>query len=284
MGGPQGVGALGSERARRTLGGWEGRGYTMWMSLTADLGESFGRWRMGDDDALLEVVTSASVACGFHAGDPMVMDRTVRLASARGVGVGAHPGYRDLEGFGRRDLVMSQDEIRTAVLYQVGALAGFCRAAGISLEHVKPHGQLYNRALIDEAVARAVVAGVAGWGAGVPVVAAGGALADAARAAGLPVAVEAYVDRRYAPDGTLVPRGQPGAVLTDPAAVVAQAQSLACEGRVQAAGGAWLSVAPDTLVVHGDTLGAAGLAGLVKETLAKCGIRWGSLADVLSAR
>ncbi len=256
----------------------------MWMSLTADLGESFGRWRMGDDDALLEVVTSASVACGFHAGDPMVMDRTVRRASGRGVGVGAHPGYHDLEGFGRRDLVLSGDEIRTAVLYQVGALAAFCRSAGIALEHVKPHGQLYNRALVDEGVARAVVAGVAAWDVRLPVVAAEGALADAARAAGLPVAVEAYLDRRYAPDGTLVPRGHAGAVLTDPAEVVAQARALACEGRVQAAGGQWLSVVPDTLVVHGDTPGAARLAGLVKEALAAAGIHWGSLATVLAAR
>ena len=254
------------------------------MSLTADLGESFGRWRMGDDEVLLGVVTSASVACGFHAGDPMVMDRTVRLAGARGVGVGAHPGYRDLEGFGRRNLELSRDEIRTAVVYQVGALSAFCRAAGIRLEHVKPHGQLYNRALVDQAVAEAIVAGVAEAGGRLPVVAAGGALAGAARAAGLPVAVEAYVDRRYAPDGTLVPRTEPGAVLTDPAEVVAQARALACEGRVRAMGGQWISVAPHTLVVHGDTPDAPRLARLVKDALAGLGVRWAPLADVLAAR
>lgn len=255
-----------------------------WMSLTADLGESFGRWTLGDDAALLAVVTSASVACGFHAGDPATMDRTVRLAQQRGVGVGAHPGYRDLEGFGRRDWEWSFDEIRTAILYQVGALDAFCRSVGTTVEHVKPHGQLYNRALVDAEVARAIAAGVAAFRPGLPLVAAGGALAAAARAAGVPVAVEGYVDRRYAPGGTLVPRGQVGAVLEDPADVLAQAVSLARDSRVRAADGTWIPAAPHTLVVHGDTPGAAQLAHLVKDGLAAAGIHWAPLAEVLARR
>ncbi len=255
-----------------------------WMSLTADLGESFGQWRMGDDAALLAVVTSASVACGFHAGDPVTMERTVRMARQRGVGVGAHPGYRDLEGFGRRDWQWSFDEIRTAVLYQVGALAAFCQAEGITLEHVKPHGQLYNRALVDPTSARAIAAAVAAFRPGLMLVAAGGALAAEARAAGVPVAVEGYVDRRYAPDGTLVPRGQRGALLEDPAEVLAQALSLARDGRVRSADGSWIAVAPHTLVIHGDAPGAAQLAQHVKDGLEPAGIHWATLAEVLAAR
>lgn len=254
------------------------------MSLSADMGESFGRWRMGSDEALLAVVTSASVACGFHGGDPMVMAQTVAAAAERGVGVGAHPGYRDLEGFGRRDMRLSFDEIRTLVLYQVAALDGFCRAAGISLEHVKPHGQLYNRALVDEEVARAVVTGIRQFDPALVVVALGGALAAAAQAQGLPVAVEAYLDRAYADDGTLVPRSQPGAVLTDPRAVVDRARQLVGEGQLRAVSGRMIAVAPDTLIVHGDTPGAAELAQAVKSALKDEGVEWRPLGAVVQRR
>jgi UPF0271 protein len=257
---------------------------TTLMSLSADMGESFGHWPMGDDGALMEVVTSASVACGFHAGDPMVMARTVKAAQERGVGVGAHPGYRDLEGFGRRDMVLSPAEIRSLVLYQVGALAAFCRSAGIPLEHVKPHGQLYNRAIVDSTVAEAVVAGVADFDPALPVVASGGALAAAARSRGVPVVVEAYLDRRYADDGTLVSRHRPGSVLTTVEEVVAQARGFVLDHRITTAGGATLPVHPHTLVVHGDTPGTARLARAVKDALSESGVEWAPMGRVLAER
>lgn len=243
------------------------------IDLNADLGEGFGAWRAGDDDALLALVSSANVACGFHAGDPVVMRRTVEAAAARGVAVGAHPGYPDLLGFGRRDLAASPDEVTAYVLYQVGALAAFCAAAGTRLRYVKPHGALYNRAARDPATARAVAEGVRLADPSLVVLGlAGSHLVRAAEEAGLRAAAEAFVDRGYLADGSLVPRGQPGATLHDPEAVAARAVRMVREGAVTAADGAELVVRPHSLCVHGDNPDAPAILAAVRAALAGAGI------------
>jgi UPF0271 protein len=243
------------------------------VDINCDLGESFGAWRMGDDEGVLPYITSANVACGFHAGDPRVMRQTVARAKALGVAVGAHPSFPDLVGFGRRDLAVTPDEAYTDVLYQIGALAGFCRAEGVRLQHVKPHGQLNNLAVRDPALAEAIVAATRAFDPGLVLIAYGGCLLDAARAAGMRVAVEAYADRAYQADGTLVPRRVAGAVIEDPATVAARAVMLAREGGVRSVDGQWLALQPDTICVHGDTPGAAALARAIREALERAGVR-----------
>jgi UPF0271 protein len=243
------------------------------IDLNADLGEGFGAWRAGDDDALLALVSSANVACGFHAGDPVVMRRTVEAAAARGVAVGAHPGYPDLLGFGRRDLAASPEEVTAYVLYQVGALAAFCAAAGTRLRYVKPHGALYNRAARDPATARAVAEGVRLADPSLVVLGlAGSHLVRAAEEAGLRAAAEAFVDRGYLADGSLVPRGQPGATLHDADAVAARAVRMVREGAVTAADGAEVVVRPHSLCVHGDNPDAPAILAAVRAALAGAGI------------
>ncbi len=235
------------------------------IDLNADVGEGFGSNRLGDDGPLLDLVTSASIACGFHAGDPLTMHATVAAAHARGVAIGAHPGYPDLPGFGRRDLAATAAEIRAYVVYQVGALAGVCRAAGARLRFVKPHGALYNRAATDAAAASAIAEAVAAVDATLVVLAlAGGALVDAARAAGLRAAAEAFADRAYTSAGALAPRSVPGAVLTDPDVVAARALGIVRDGRVRAADGTEITLHADSLCVHGDTPGALALARAVR--------------------
>ncbi|MFJ3924485.1 LamB/YcsF family protein [Streptomyces sp. NPDC090022] len=235
------------------------------IDLNADLGEGFGQWALTDDEALLSVVTSANVACGFHAGDPSIMRRVCELAAARGVRIGAQVSYRDLAGFGRRAMDVPPQELADEVAYQIGALEVFARAAGSRVSYVKPHGALYNRTVHDEAQARAVVAGVrlaAGAGAGLPVLGLPGSLLlTAAADAGLTAVPEAFADRAYTPRGTLVPRGEPGAVLHDPDAVEAQALALVRGG------------AGRSLCLHGDTPGAADLALRVRRALAGAGVR-----------
>ena len=205
------------------------------IDLNSDLGEGFGVWRLGDDTALLDVVTSANVACGFHAGDPSTMRRVCREAAERGVAVGAQVSYRDLAGFGRRFIDVDPLELADEVLYQVGALDACARAAGTAVTYVKPHGALYNAAVHHEAQARAVVDGVRAFG-GLPVLGLPGSrLLAAAEAAGLRAVPEAFADRGYTPEGTLVPRKDPGALLTDTAAVVDRALRLAEAGELVAA-------------------------------------------------
>jgi UPF0271 protein len=243
------------------------------IDLNADLGEGFGRWRAADDEALLPLVSSASIACGFHAGDPVTMRRTVALAARLGITVGAHPGYPDLLGFGRRDLAASTEEVTAWVLYQVGALAAVCRAEGVSLRYVKPHGALYNRAAADPAVAAAVADGVRGADPSLVLLGlAGSWLVAEGEAAGLRVAREAFVDRAYRADGSLVPRDQPGAVLDDADAVGARAVRLAREGRVTTQDGGELALRADSLCLHGDTPGAVHLLGVVRGRLAEAGV------------
>ncbi|MET8752521.1 5-oxoprolinase subunit PxpA [Streptomyces sp. NPDC004667] len=246
------------------------------IDLNADLGEGFGRWTLTDDAALLSVVTSANVACGFHAGDPSIMRRVCELAAERGVRIGAQVSYRDLAGFGRRSMDVPPGELADEVAYQIGALEVFARAAGSRVSYVKPHGALYNRTVHDAAQAGAVVAGVrlAAGEAGLPVLGLPGSrLLAAAAEAGLEPVAEAFADRAYAPGGTLVPRGEPGAVVHDPDAVVARAVGMAAGGSVTAADGSRIAVAARSLCVHGDTPGAAELARRVRDALGAAGVR-----------
>jgi UPF0271 protein len=230
------------------------------VDLNADLGEGFGVWRLGEDEALLDVLTSANVACGFHAGDPSTMRRVCLAAAERGVAIGAQVGYRDLAGFGRRRIEYAHDDLRDDLLYQIGALDAFARLAGTRVRYVKPHGALYNTAVADEVQAAAVVAAVAGYDPSLPVLGLpGSALLRLAAEAGLPALPEGFVDRGYRPDGTLVPRSEPGALLAEEAAV-AQAVRLSREGAVQ------------SLCVHGDTPGAVALARAVRAALTGAGV------------
>ncbi|WP_203782640.1 LamB/YcsF family protein [Paractinoplanes rishiriensis] len=242
------------------------------MDLNADLGEGFGHWRLGDDDALLDVVTSANVACGFHAGDPATMHRICRAAVSRGVAIGAQVGYRDLAGFGRRRIDYDLDELRDDILYQMGALEGFCRVAGGRVAYLKPHGALYNTAAVDAGQASAVVAAALAYDAGLPVLCQpGSVLARLAVDAGLPVVGEGFADRGYRADGTLVPRSAAGAVIHDPAAVVARAVRMAVEGEVEAADGSVVPCRVASICVHGDTPGAVDLAAQVRAGLRAAG-------------
>lgn len=239
------------------------------MDINCDMGESYGRYRLGEDAAILLWVSSANIACGMHAGDPVVMQATVKLAKQAGAAVGAHPGYPDLQGFGRRAMEMSPEEVEALVLYQVGALAGFARAEGVELAHVKPHGALYNRAAVDMPLARAVAAGVARFSRNLVLVGlAGSCLVQAGLDEGLGVAHEGFPERGYLPDGTLMPRGLPGAVLESPQEAAAQALRMAREGIMTPAG----RVVPDTLCIHGDTPGAAAIAQAVRQALEGAGM------------
>ncbi len=249
------------------------------IDLNSDVGEGFGAWPPPADEQLVPLVSSANVACGFHASDPGLMRRTVRLAKAHGVAVGAHPSFPDRVGFGRRMLAASPQEIEDDVVYQVGALLGCCRAEGVPLVHVKPHGALYDAASRDPAVARAIVAAVRGVDPGLWVVClAGSALAAEARAAGLHVVEEAFADRGYASDGTLLRRGTPGALVTDPAAVAERVSRLAREGIVRAADGTELAIAAGTVCVHGDTPGAVDVARAIRARLDRDGVAVRSFA------
>jgi 5-oxoprolinase (ATP-hydrolysing) subunit A len=242
------------------------------IDLNADLGEGFGAWRLGDDEALLDVVTSANVACGFHAGDPVTMQRVCAGATERGVAIGAQVGYRDLAGFGRRRIDISPADLHADVLYQVGALEAFARSAGARVRYVKPHGALYNTAADDAVQAGAIAAAVAAFDPDLPVLGLpASALAAAAAAQGLPFVAEAFADRGYLPNGRLVPRDQPGAVITDAAAVVEQAVSIARDGRVRAVDGSSVPVAAVSLCLHGDTPGAVALARAVRAALTERG-------------
>jgi Uncharacterized proteins, homologs of lactam utilization protein B len=245
----------------------------MRMDLNADLGEGFGVWRLGDDEALLEVITSANVACGFHAGDPVTMRRVCGVAAERGVAIGAQVGYRDLAGFGRRRMDVDPDELSADVLYQLGALDACARAAGTAVRYVKPHGALYNTAADDPAQAAAVVNAVLAFDRELPLLALpASAMADAAQAAGLAFVPEAFADRAYLPNGRLVPRGEPGAVVDDPYDVVARAASFVLHNRVTAVDGTVLPAEPRSLCVHGDTPGAVYLAGEIRRTLVDAGV------------
>jgi 5-oxoprolinase (ATP-hydrolysing) subunit A len=243
------------------------------VDLNADLGEGFGVWRLGDDDALLEVVTSANVACGFHAGDPSTMRRVCRRAVQAGVAVGAQVSYRDLAGFGRRFVDVEPSVLADDVMYQIAALDGVARASGGRVRYVKPHGALYNAVVAHEAQAAAVVAAVRDLDPSLPVLGLpGSALLRAAADAGLRTVAEGFADRGYTPHGTLVPRREPGALVHDPAEVAARAVRMAAEGVVEAVDGGVVRMAVESVCVHGDTPGAAALARAVRTALAAAGL------------
>ncbi|QFZ77556.1 5-oxoprolinase subunit PxpA [Streptomyces fagopyri] len=244
------------------------------IDLNADLGEGFGRWRLTDDERLLSVVTSANVACGFHAGDAVTMRRVCELAAERGVRIGAQVSYRDLAGFGRRAMDVPSDELTAEVAYQIGALEVFARAAGARVAYVKPHGALYNRIVRDEEQAAAVVDGVLLTGAALPVLGLPSSrFLKLAERAGLPTVTEAFADRAYTAEGTLVPRTRDGAVITDAEEVVERSLGLARSGTVTSDTGERVAVRARSLCLHGDTPGAVELARRVRARLESSGIR-----------
>ena len=243
------------------------------IDLNSDVGESFGRWTLGDDDAVLGLVTSANVACGFHAGDPSTLRRTCARAAEGNVAVGAQVSYPDLAGFGRRFLDVAPAQLADDVVYQIGALDGICRVIGTAVRYVKPHGALYNAVVHHEAQAAAVVAAVRDYDAGLPVLGLpGSALLRAAEAAGLRSVTEFFADRGYTPKGTLVPRTEEGALLHEPDEVAARVVRMVTEGVVAAVDGSDVPVRAESVCVHGDSPGAVEMAGAVRAALAEAGV------------
>ncbi len=244
------------------------------IDLNADCGESFGAWPMGNDETVLGLVTSANIACGFHAGDPQVMAKTCALAKRNGVSIGAHPGFPDLQGFGRRPLPMSEAEIETMIAYQVGALMAIAARAGARVAHVKAHGALYNLAERDPTVAQAIARSVKSVEPSLILVAGTGSpLVGAAEAAGLRYATEGFPDRAYNDDGTLVSRKEAGAVVKDPAVAAEQACRMALDGKIKTVGGKLLDRSVQTLCIHGDEPTAAAVAGAIRTALTERGVR-----------
>ena len=245
----------------------------MRIDINSDTGESFGAYTIGHDAGLFRSITSANVAAGFHAGDPSVLRATIRLAKANGVAVGAHPGFQDLAGFGRREMNVTPAEAEDIVLYQVAAVAGVARAEGVALQHVKPHGALFNMAVRNAELARAIAKAVAAFDAslilfGLP----GSEILKAGRDAGLRVAAEVFADRAYEPDGSLASRRKPGSVIHDPAAVVVRAVRMVKDGTVVAIDGTVVRLEADTICVHGDTPGSDDLTAKIRAGLEAAGI------------
>lgn len=243
------------------------------IDLNSDLGESLGSWEIGNDAAMLDIVTSANVACGFHAGDSLTLQRTCARAAERGVVVGAQVGYQDLAGFGRRFIDMESDELTADVIYQIGALEAMCKVAGTRVEYVKPHGALYNAIVQHEAQAAAVVAAVVAVDPSLPVMGLpGSAFLRIAAEAGLRTVSEAFADRAYTPEGHLLPRREPGSVLHDPGEIAARMVRLAVEGRITAVDGTEIDVRADSICTHGDSPGAVDIARALRAALTAAGI------------
>ena len=254
----------------------------MQIDLNADMGEGFGAYSIGHDEQLLGIVTSANVACGFHAGDPAIMHRLSMLARERGVGLGAHPGFDDLWGFGRRQITMSARDLEYLVAYQTGAMQVFAAYSGAPVRHVKAHGALYNMAAKDEAYAGAIARAVKTAGAGLILVGLPESeMQKAAEKVGLAFAREGFCDRQYREDGSLVPRSVQGSVIGDPGAAAQQALRFAVDSEVVAANGARIKVQVDTLCVHGDEPGAVSVASAVRAALEGAGVK---LAPMLQAQ
>ena len=249
------------------------------MDINSDLGEGYGAWAMGDDAAMLGIVSSANIACGFHAGDPLTILSTLREAAARGVAVGAHVSYPDRVGFGRRRMDVAPAELTADVIYQIGALQGLAAAAGTRVRYVKPHGALYNTIADDAVQADAVIAGIRAVDPGLTLMALAGApILDRARAAGLTVVAEAFADRAYTPTGALVSRRDPGAVLHDPDLVAARMLRLATGGIIEAADGSTLRLEAQSICVHGDSPAAVEMAARIRERLLAEGVQVASFA------
>ncbi|MDB6452968.1 LamB/YcsF family protein [Falsirhodobacter sp. 20TX0035] len=249
------------------------------IDLNSDLGEGYGAWSMGDDPTMLGIVSSANVACGFHAGDPAGILQTLRQAVERGVVVGAHVSYPDRVGFGRRNMDVTSAELTADVIYQIGALQGLAQAAGTRVRYVKPHGALYNTIAADARQADAVIAGMLAVDPSLVMMGLAGApILDRARAAGLPVVAEAFADRAYTSEGTLVSRRETGAVLHDPDTVAARMLRLAAEGVIEAIDGSTLELQADSICIHGDSPGAVAMAQRVREVLVQGGVAIRSFA------
>jgi 5-oxoprolinase (ATP-hydrolysing) subunit A len=243
------------------------------IDFNSDLGESFGLYSVGSDAEILPHITSANIACGFHAGDAPTMRKTVARAKAMGVAVGAHPGLPDLQGFGRREMKLSPDEAYEFVVYQIGALLGFTSAAGVSLNHVKPHGALYNMAAVDATLADAICQAVKDVDASLVLFGlANSELTRAGEALGLKVAHEVFADRSYQADGTLTRRGTPGAMIEDPAIATEQILTMLNDGKVRSRQGAWVPVRSDTVCIHGDQPGAPAFAKAIRQALEREGV------------
>ncbi len=244
------------------------------VDLNADLGEGFGVWRLGDDEAMLDIVTSANLACGFHAGDPAGLRAVCAQAAARGVRIGAQVGYRDLAGFGRRFIDVSPRDLTADIIYQIGALQALARSVGTGVSYVKPHGALYNAIVSDMAQASAVAEAVHAVDPGLPVLGlAASAFFERATAQGLRTVAEAFADRAYRADGTLVPRREPGAVLDDAAAISERVARMVGSGRVSAVDGSEVTIRVESVCVHGDSPGAVQIAGAVRDRLIADGVR-----------
>lgn len=253
------------------------------VDLVADMGESFGAYTMGDDDALLDIVSSANIACGFHAGDPRVMDRTVRECSARGVGVGAHPSFPDLVGFGRRTMELAPDEVRTDILFQLGALSAFAAAHGTRVTHLCPHGRLGNLVITRPDYARAMAEAVHQFDPRIILFTQAGEVVPIADELGLRIAMVGAVDRSYEDDGTLTPRSIPGAVLHDADEIVARAVRMVTEGKVLSRGGLELPIVCDTVLVHGDEPHALALARRIRTELEGAGVTIAPIHETLGS-
>ena len=243
------------------------------IDLNCDLGESFGAYTIGMDSAVIPFITSANVACGYHAGDPLIMQKTVAACKQHGVHIGAHPGYPDLMGFGRRNIAATPAEVKAYIQYQVGALSAFCTAAGVPLCHVKPHGAMYNMAAKDEALARAVCEGILEVNPKLTLLAlSGSAMVRAAHETGLPVKNEVFADRGYQADGTLVPRSRPGAMITDEDEAIARVIRMAKEGVVRSVDGVDVPLTADSVCVHGDGEKALAFVQRIRAALTDAGI------------
>jgi UPF0271 protein len=253
----------------------------MKVDLNCDLGESFGVWKMGFDEKIIPLVSSANIACGFHAGDPVVMEKTVALVKRGGAAAGAHPGFPDLSGFGRRNLAMSPAEVKACVQYQIGALDAFCRAAGIRLCHVKPHGALYNMAAKDPALADAIVDAVREINPRLILLAlAGSRMVLAAREKGIPVAEEVFADRAYEEDCSLVSRAKPGAIIADEDEAIDRVLGMVKNGTVKAVTGREIPVKADSVCIHGDGEKALLFAEKLNAAITKEGIAIAGLEEI----
>ena len=253
------------------------------VDLNCDMGESFGNYICGMDDDIAEYISSANAACGFHAGDPLVMEKTVKLCKSKGVAVGAHPGFPDLVGFGRRQMQVAPDELRTLVMYQVGALKTFCDAAGIKLQHVKPHGAMYNMAGKDEAMAKVICEAIKAVDPSLILMGLSGSmLLKAAKATGLRAASEVFADRAYEEDGSLVARSKPGAVITDEDEAIERVVSMVRDHKVKAITGKEIEVQADSICLHGDSVKALVFAKKISQTLREKGIQIVPLGEVVS--
>ena len=252
------------------------------VDLNSDIGESFGAYCMGDDEAVMDAVTSANVACGFHAGDPLVMKKTIKNCAAKGVAVGAHPGYPDLVGFGRRNMKCTPEEEYADCLYQIGALSAFCRTNGLALQHVKPHGAMYNQAAKDPGLARAIARAVKDSGENIILMGlANSEFENAAKEMGVPFAAEAFADRGYMPDGSLVPRSQPGAIIHDVEEAAKRVVRMVTEGTVGAVDGTVINFRPQSICMHGDTPEAVDMAKTVRRELEAAGVKVTNLKEVV---